>query len=529
MKIKNKNLIVLALAGSVGLSACGGGGGGGDTPSVPNSDLVYMADASVDGTNELFSNTRDGSEHRTLTEASFGAGVVHTYRISSNGRYIAFMNEGDMLGVSELYVDDLDDELPPLKVSGDLVADSEVFSFKWSPNSDRLAFTVNHETGFRHELYIVSADSAQPQLVSADMIPRDNDSFTLDREAYDWSPNGQRLAYIADQDSAFVAELYSVSENGLDNTKMNGDLEFGGDVVGFKWSPDSQRVMYRADQDTNTVYELYSSLASGLILINLKLNVDPDPMTGGNVSNRYDWSHDSASVAYLGDLDTIDKRELYTSGFNGGDKVKVSLNAIDNVSTFIWSPVENRLAYVAVDGDRSDLYSVLPSGLEHALLSDPMNPDDAIVHAYAWAPDGSRVAIERYISSTDETDLFTVSVDGLTRDPINTQGNVGSFAWSPDSQSIAYRADQDTAGTNELYVASFDGQNITKVNGPLGFGGDVTTYRWSPDGESLAYRADLDVDSPHELYVVDLDGMNLVKVSTSLTTDGNVGNFSWRP
>lgn len=528
MKINNIYLILLSLAGSVGLGACGGGGGGDTGTSFPNSDLLYIADSSVDGTYELFSNTRDGSAHRTLTQASFNTGVERNFQVSPDGRYVAFINEGDIPGVSELYVDDLDDDLPPVKVNGDLVAFGEVDSFQWSPNSSRLAYVADQNIQNQFELYTVYPDGSQLVRVSGDMVAGGSlatNALGLDSREYAWSPNGQRLAYIADQDTDSVAELYTVLATGLGNNKINGNLIANGDVVGFKWSPDSQRVMYRADQDSNGVYELYSTLAIGLI--NAKLN--PNAVAGGDVSDRYAWSNDSTSVAFIGDLDTNNKDELYTSGFLGADKEKVSLNTIEQVNSFAWSPVESRLLYVDVDGGRSDLYSVMVDGTEHAQLSDPMNPADAIVHDYAWAPDGSRVAIERYIDSDNQVDLFSVSVDGLIRDQINIQGDVGSFAWSPDSQYIAYRADEDTDGVSELYVTTFEGQNSIKVNGPLVPGGDVTRYQWSPDGLSLAYRADQDTDGVHELYTVDSDGMNVSKVSTSLQPSGDVDTFQWRP
>ncbi len=529
MKVKNKNLIVLSLAGSVGLSACGGGGGGNNVNTVPNSDLVYIADASVNGTYELFSTTRDSNEHTILTQASFGGGVDRDFQLSPNGRYVAFISEGDMPDVYELYVDDLDDDLPPVKVNSDLVVGGDVDSFQWSPNSNRLAYAADQAVDDQFDLYTVQPNGSQLTRVSGDMSAGGSlatNAPGLDSAEYAWSPNGQRLAYIADQDTDSIAELYTVMASGSGNVKINGDMAVGGDVTGFKWSPDSQRVLYRADQDTNTVYELYSSLSIGLI--NAKLNIEP--VAGGDVSSRYEWSYDGSHVAFTGDLNINDKNELYTSGFVGADKVKISLNAIDFVRSIAWSPVEDRLVYIAVDQDRSDLYSVMVDGAQHAQLSDPMNPADAIVHDYEWAPDGSRVAIERYIgSSDDQIDLFTVTVDGLTRDQIDTQGEVGSFAWSPDSQSIAYRADQDTIGVIELYTATYDGQSITKVNGLLIAGGDVTRFKWSLDNQSLAYRADQDTDGINELFTVNSNGMNASKVSTALSPSGDVDTFQWRP
>ena len=527
MRTSNVFLSGLLLVSGLQLTGCGGGGAGNSVNNAPNSDVLYLADASVDGTYELFTNTRSGNQHRALTQASFGMGVDRNYKVSPNGRYVAFRNEGDMPGVLELYVDDLDDDLPPIKVNGNLVAGGGVDSFQWSPNSDRLAYVADQEVVLRYELFTVQPDGSQLIRVSGDMVAGGSLATKapgLDSAEYAWSPNGQRLAYIADQDMDSVAELYTVLANGASNIKINGNLVDGGDVTGFRWSPDSQRVMYRADQDTNEVYELYSTLSIGLI--NAKLNIEP--VAGGDVSTRYRWSYDSMHVAFRGDLDTNDKDEIYTSGFTGADKVKVSLNAIDKVGFMKWSPVENRLAYTAFDQDRSDLYSVMVDGTQHAQLSDPMDPADSTLVDFIWATDGSRIAYLRFIDSTGQRDLFTVSMDGVTRDPINTQGRVQSFTLSPDSQSIAYTADQDMTGVKELFTTSIDGQNNTKVSGPMTDGGDVIRHLWSPDGLSLAYIADQDTDGVNELYIVDSNGMNPAKLSTSLQSEGDVDSLQWR-
>jgi Tol biopolymer transport system component len=58
------------------------------------------------------------------------------------------------------------------------------------------------------------------------------------------------------------SELYSVAITGLysDSVKISGTLVAGGNVQyysGFQFSPDGSRVVYRADQDTDEVIELY--------------------------------------------------------------------------------------------------------------------------------------------------------------------------------------------------------------------------------------------------------------------------------
>ena len=59
-----------------------------------------------------------------------------------------------------------------------------------------------------------------------------------------------------------------------------------GDVTRFAWSPDSHRMAYLSDQDTDEVFELYSATLDGSI--NDKLN--GSLVAGGNVSFNFAWS-----------------------------------------------------------------------------------------------------------------------------------------------------------------------------------------------------------------------------------------------
>lgn len=533
MKFRKAGWSALILLSGFTLSACGGGGSNGTagTSGTAATDLVYLADNTADNVYELFATSQNGVNTTTLTQNSLAQGVDRDFEFSPDGRYVAFLRQKDTPGVTELYVDDLDNTAPPVKVNGVLIANGNVTSFQWSPDSSRLAYVADQNIDLVYELYTVAPDGSQLVRVSGDMVVNGSlaTDASLDTPEYAWSPDGQRLAYIADQDTNSVGELYTVLANGTSNIRINGNLVANGDVVGFKWSPDSQRVMYRADQDTNTVYELYSTLAIGLV--NGKLNATP--VAGGDVSARYGWSYDSQSVAFIGDLDTDNKYELYTSGFLGANKLKVSLPAIDVVDDMAWLPPGSRLIYRAVAGTRSDLYAVNADGSKHIQLNDPLSPADTQVLAVNSAPDGSRIAFITESNSGNDFDLFSVTASGLTRNQINVpgvpQGEIGSFAWSPDSQSLAYRADQEVLGQSELYTTDFDGQNHTKVSGTLVTNGDVKRYKWSPDSQSLAYIADQDINNVDELYTVDKDGLDLTRISVTLLPTADVDTFKWRP
>jgi hypothetical protein len=66
------------------------------------------------------------------------------------------------------------------------------------------------------------------------------------------------------------------------NSKISGPLvDPGGQVVAFKWAPDNSRIAYIADQVTNNVFELFSSQPDGSGNGNISESLVPN----GNISS----------------------------------------------------------------------------------------------------------------------------------------------------------------------------------------------------------------------------------------------------
>ena len=129
-------------------------------------------------------------------------------------------------------------------------------------------------------MYVTFDDGTDIVKLSDKLVTRGNVAAFL------ISPDGFFVAYVADQDTAGVFELYVVPVDKTPNEtavkvsgKMagNGILELpSGDYV-FGWAPDSSRIAYVADQNSLGVFELFTSTPDGTendIVSNLP---DPDP------------------------------------------------------------------------------------------------------------------------------------------------------------------------------------------------------------------------------------------------------------
>lgn len=247
--------------------------------------LVYEADANIDGMVELYRTGRDANTSLKLIGPRIGSGDVISHQISPDRTRVAVYGDLEQDGVAELFVVSLLDGSPPIKVNGTLVAGGNVLDYyQWSPDSSRLVYQADQDTNDVYELYTVLADGTGLNKVNEALVAGGDVSPTR----FLWSPDSDRLAYLADQDNDDVFELYIVLADGTGNVKVNGPLVTGGDVVNnqdaFQWSPDGSRLAYSADQDTDNVYELYTVFADGTDNVKVSTNLPGN----GDVSD-FSW------------------------------------------------------------------------------------------------------------------------------------------------------------------------------------------------------------------------------------------------
>src|SRR5262249_27581236 len=81
------------------------------------------------------------------------------------------------------------------------------------------------------------------------------------------SPDGERIVYAADQDTAATVELYGTRVDGTElPVKYNLPLAWGpelGDVLAFDVAPGAARVVYLADEAADRVFGLAATRSAG--------------------------------------------------------------------------------------------------------------------------------------------------------------------------------------------------------------------------------------------------------------------------
>lgn len=519
------------------LTACGGEDGDNGTAGPPGPPLeipdlenvVYMADPTVNGFEEIFRVDTLGNNTLKLGATELLSGDIREFKVSPDNSLVAF-SATDATGSRQLYVSPVDGDWRPFRVNGEMVAGGDVTHFEWSPDSEWLAYRADKEIDGKMELFGVRRDGTGQVKLNGELVT-DGDLTTFFR----WSPDSSRIAYVAVQDVAFQTEIYTVRTDGTDNVKLNGALASSGHVApnDFEWAPDSSRVAFRAHQDEHNGYQLFTARPDGTNRVELSENLVAD----GEVELfGFQWSPDSNSLLYRADQETDDVFELYRVGADGTNRIKVSgsMTAEGDVSkyTFGWSPDGTRLYYQAdKETDQvHELYAVDADGSDPAKLNGPL-PTGGFVGAPEWSPDSSMIAYAGTEEDSDVRELYVVNADGTGRTrasgPMTSGGDVVHYVyWAPDGSRIAYRADQDTDGVIELYTARPDGSGQATVSPALPATGDVQSdIEWTPDSESMIFRADSSVDEVHEVYIAAADGSSVIRLSLPQTTGDGVTSF----
>lgn len=349
-------------------------------------------------------------------------------------------------------------------------------------------------------------------------------------EIFKATPNGGNVVYIADETVNGDNYLYVV-DNQANNRRTLVAVPAGRDVIHFIISPDSTRVAFLADLTTAGRYDLYTIKLDGTDLTKMNSGITNNAHT---VSKSYKFTSDSSKVVFVTD-EITGVRNLFIS--NATSPVnRIQLNTAGKApvsSAFELAPNNSRVVYKeSSDPSHPNIRSVTLAGSGDIQLNTTFVLPASGASDFIVSPNSLKVVYRANQDDDAIYELYAVNTDGTggvqkINGSIVTGGSVMAlgFKFNSSSSKVVYIADQNTDEKQELYVSNIDGTSNLKLNGTLPANGDVSNFKISPSGSLVVYRADVNTDDANDLYSVQINGSSNTKINSSLSAGENVGEY----
>ena len=387
-----------------------------------------------------------------------------------------------------------------------------------SPDGKQILYTartadVTRNTRSAHT-YLVSTTGGAPR-----PFPGSDAAATEAR----WSPDGKRVAYIAD------GQLWVTEANGSDPKRLTS---LAGGATGPIWSPSGDRIVF-----TSAVYPNCSSDACNAA----KEKAASETKVKAHVADQLMFRHWNA-------WDTGERSHLFVVALDGtaprdlvpGARYDVPPGPFGGSEGYAWSSDGRELAYTAKDQGRSDawstdlnLYTVqaaggTPSVITAANKGADQNP--------VYSPDGRFILYASQARPGFESDRWRLMVysrsDRSSRELLPTwDRNADAYIWAPDMSALYVQTTD--AGRDKLYRVKLvqSGAAIRAATAPELVVGEHNnaSFVLSNDGHTLVWVRDA-AQFPAEVYAGEIAAQGPVSAhAVSHENDSLVAQLALNP
>jgi len=436
--------------------------------STTFSDLQAL-DVSADHTKLLVSPVRGGSSDNEFWTLPIDNGSpVRVGKLS--GRDAAWSLDGQQLAFGK------DSILYLASSKGTharelFTANGSVFTPRFSPDGQRIRFTVGDAALNTTSLWEVGRDGSNPHDV---LTGWQNSSVAC---CGSWTADGHY--YIFQVTQGALTTLWALPDSGQGKPEpiqlTTGPISFG------NASP---------ARDNKKIW------AIGVQPAGEAVKYDPNtkkfvPLVSGISATDLDFSSDSKWVTYV----AVPDGTLWRSRADGSEKLQLTF-APERAALPHWSPDGKHIAYASIQPGKPLKISVIsPDGSSaEDILPESRNQIDA-----SWSSDGTRIMFGYFVHDTEGLNIRIV--DLKTHKTVTVPGSDGLFSprWSPDGRYIAALSPDFTT------VKLFDFSTQQWSNWLTEPAGAVNYPFWSADSKYL-YFDDL---------VTDEESIRRVKVGES--------------
>ncbi len=251
-----------------------------------------------------------------------------------------------------------------------------------------------------------------------------------------------RIVFTSDRDGG--SRLYSMNADGSDAVRLTSTPEAERHVYPAV-SPDGSKVLFisRVGESDSYIEHLYVMNADG---------TNPVPLSpaGGGFFGSPVWSPDGLQIAF------DDGSDISVMNADGTGLRKLTDTPDVNEFSPSWSPDGRRILFAA--GSNSTALEVMNAdGTGRAAF-----PGGDGAYWASWSPDGERIA---FLAVQDERSrLFTMGADGSDPVPL-TEDDGGQeliASWSPVADRLTYI--HEVASNIEVYVVNADGSGEIDIS-----------------------------------------------------------------